>query len=96
MLNHISVLPFHPARLWIHANQLTIARSNEQSAVPVGHRREIELLRQQPVLVPIPGQRVFLPAGNITVKTFVVSLHPDISLRVDVEPINAATYAVYL
>ena len=96
MFGHVSVLPFHLARSGIHPDEFTVAGCHEQHAVVVGHRREIEFLGQHPFLVAVFGQRVLPPARHVAVETLVVGLHPDVSLRVDVETVDVADNSVGL
>ena len=46
MFDHVSVLPSYLTRLWIHTDEFTVAGGHQQQTVPVGHRREVELLGQ--------------------------------------------------
>ena len=95
VLDHISVLPSHLTRLWIHTDEFTVAGGHQQHTVPVGHRREVEFLGQQTFLVAVLGQCVFLSAIDIAVEPLVVGLHPEIFLGVDVEAVDTADDTVF-
>ena len=95
VLDHVSVLPSHLTRLRVHAVKFTVARSHQQGTVPVCHRRDIQLLGQQSVLVAVFCQGVFLSPRNITIESLVVGLHPDIFLGVDIEAVDTTFHTVF-
>ena len=84
------VAPGHLALLAVNSHQFTVAGHQDQQVLILRKRRGPELLGELTLTVAILGQGFLLGLRIIIVKAFVIRLHIQVLLRVDIETVDTA------